>query len=283
VVRTAIAVVGRWKSEELVDVSAGITYWTVLSIFPAVLAFTAMLGWLGFFIGEDNAESVRRHVIEFVEDHLGTSGGPVAKTVIDILSTPRGGVAAIAFLIAVWSMSKGFAGLFRGLARIYGHPGRRSNLIGRAVAIGFGLCTVVLLLVLLLSIVVGPLLGFEHLLPNDGGAVVTIWSYARWPFITGAVISWMAVLLSIGPGTGLSWRRALPGAGFAAVTWVVVTIGFGLYFRFTGGANPVFGVLGGIIVALTWLHFLVIALLVGGMLNDMRWNAPLPEPARIET
>ena len=100
----------------------------MLSIFPALLAFTAMLGWLGFFIGEDDAENVRRHVIEFVDDHLGTTGGPVAKTVIDILSTPRGGVAAVGFLIAAWSMSKGFAGLFRGLALIYGHPGRRSNL-----------------------------------------------------------------------------------------------------------------------------------------------------------
>jgi membrane protein len=281
VVRTSIALLRRWKSDELVDVSAGITYWTVLSVFPALLAFTAMLGWLGFFIGEDNAENVRRHVIEFVDDHLGTTGGPVATTVIDILSTPRGGVAALAFLIAVWSMSKGFAGLFRGLARIAGHPGRRSNMVGRAVAIAFGLCTVLLLLVLLLSVVVGPLLGFEHLLPNDGGILVTVWSYVRWPFITGAVITWLAVLLSVGPGTGLRWRRALPGAAFAAVAWVVVTIGFGLYFRFSGGANPVFGVLGGIIVALTWLHFLIIALLVGGMLNDMRWNAPPPDRAKI--
>src|SRR5262249_22327000 len=153
----------------------------------------------------------------------------------------RGGVAAIAVLIAVWSMSKGFAGLFRGLARIYGEPGARSNLMGRAVAIGFGLATVLLILVLLLSIVVGPLLGFEHVLPHDGGVVVTIWSYVRWPFITGAIISWIAVLLSIGPGTGVRWRRALPGAAFATVAWVLVTFGFSLYFRFTGGANPVFG------------------------------------------
>ena len=56
VIRTSIALLGRWTSDELVDVSAGITYWTVLSIFPALLAFTAMLGWLGFFIGEDDAE-----------------------------------------------------------------------------------------------------------------------------------------------------------------------------------------------------------------------------------
>lgn len=274
VVRTSRAVLDQWKRDELVDVSAGITYWTVLSIFPAVLAFTAMLGWLEFFVGESNAASVRAEVIEFVEERLGTKGSAVAETIIDILSTPQGGIAAIAFLIAVWSMSKGFAGLFRGLARIYGEPGKRSNIKGRALAVGFGIATVGVILVLLLSMVVGPLLGFEHLLPNDGGVLVEVWSYVRWPFIIVAVIAWIAVLLSVGPGTGVRWRRALPGAGFAAVAWLLVTAGFSLYFRFTGGGNPVYGVLGGIIVALTWLHFLVIALLVAGVLNALRWSAP---------
>ena len=53
----------------------------MLSVFPAVLAFTAMLGWLSFFIGEANAEEVRAKVIEVVEERLGTTGGPVAKTI----------------------------------------------------------------------------------------------------------------------------------------------------------------------------------------------------------
>ena len=87
---------------------------------------------------------------------------------------------------------------------------------GRAIAIAFGIGTVAVILVLLLSIVVGPLLGFEHLLPNDGGVLLQIWSYVRWPFIAGAVVAWIGVLLSVGPGTGVRWRRALPGAVFAA-------------------------------------------------------------------
>ncbi len=281
VVRTTRAVLEQWKRDEVVDVSAGITYWTVLSIIPAVLAFTAMLGWLEFFIGESNAASVRAEVIEFVDDRVGIKGSAVADTVIDILATPQGGIAVIAFLIAVWSMSKGFAALFRGLARIYGEPGRRSNAKGRAMAVVFGIATVGVILVLLLSIVVGPLLGFERLLPNEGGVLLEIWSYVRWPVIIVAVIAWVGVLLSIGPGTGVRWRRALPGAAFAAVAWVLLTAGFSLYFRFTGGGNPVYGVLGGIIVALTWLHFLVIALLVAGMLNAMRWSAPPGSPGGV--
>jgi membrane protein len=276
-----MAVLEQWKRHELVDISAGITYWALLSIFPAALAFTAMLGWLSFFIGEANAEEVRAKVIEVVGERLGTTGGPVAKTIIDILSTPRGGVAVLAFLIAVWSMSKGFAGLFRALARIYGQPDKRNDMKGRAVAIAFGIGTVAVILVLLLSIVVGPLLGFEHLLPNDGGLLIEIWSYVRWPFIAGAVVAWIGMLLSVGPGTGVRWRRALPGAVFAAAAWLLVSAGFGLYFRFTGGANPVYGVLGGIIVALTWLHFLIITLLVAGMLNAMRWSAPPRQRAMI--
>ena len=126
----------------------------------------------------------------------------------------------MAFLIAVWSMSKGFAGLFRGLARIYGQPGTRNNLQGPRHRHRLRPRHGAVMLVLLLSIVVGPLLGFEHLLPNDGGVLVTIWSYVRWPFIAGAVVAWIAVLLSVGPGTGVRWRRALPGAVFAAAAWL---------------------------------------------------------------
>ena len=90
--------------------------------------------------------------------------------------------------------------------------------------------------------------------------------------------------MSVGPGTGLRWRRALPGAAFAAVAWVVVTIGFGLYFRVHRRRQPgVSACSAASSSPSTWLHFLIIALLVGGMLNDMRWNAPLPDHAKIAT
>lgn len=268
---------GRWKSDGLNDIAAGVSFWVVLSLAPAVLAFAAMLGVIGRIIGDSATQDVKDEITRFLEGSAASSGGDLTKNLIAILDTPSGAVALIGFAIAVWSMSKGFAALFRGISRINGLPEGRTNLMGRATAVGFGLATVGVVLVLVLSAVVGPLLGFEKLLPNDGGVVVSIWAWVRVPVLAGAIVAWLAVLLAKGPAGGLRWRQALPGAIFAALGWMVISIGFGLYLRLAGGANPIYGVLGGILVALTWLYLLIVALIVGGLLNHL-----LTEPAALD-
>ena len=208
----AVAFRDTYKRHAIQDIAAGVTFWTVLSIVPAALAVTAVLGWFEVLIGKQAADDVRAEIVEFVERTLGAAGGEIGTTIIDILTEPSSGVAIVGFLLAVWSMSKGFASLFRGLARIHGDPEARNNLVGRLLGLAFGVATVLVVLVLLLSLVAGPLLGFEKLLPNDGGLVVDLWSVVRWPVLTAGIVAWIALLLSRGPGTGLRWRQALPGA-----------------------------------------------------------------------
>jgi membrane protein len=272
-----LGVYGRWKRDTINDIAAAITYWTVLSIPPAALAMAALLGWLELIIGEETANDVRQTVIEFIEGSDFNAGGNIAKTVVDLLTTPRGGIAVVGFLIAVWSMSKGFAGLFRGLARIHGEPEARNNMKGRLLALAFGLATVAVIIVLLLSIVLGPLLGFEELLPNKGGIFIDIWNWVRWPVLAVGIVAWIALLQSVGPGIGLRFRQAVPGAAMTAVGWVVITLGFQLYLDLSGGANPLFRSLGGIIVALTWLYLVMVALLLGGALNAVRLEERSPD------
>ena len=271
----------RWKRDELNDIAAGVSWWAILSLAPAVLAFAALLAWAGKLLGSETEQDVRAEITKFLNEHAGALGGDMAKALIDILDTPSGAIALIGFLVAVWSMSKGFAALFRGLAVIGGHPGTRTNVKGRLLGIGFGIATVVVVLVLLLSSVVGPLLGFEKLLPNDGGVVVGVWSVVRWPVLTAGIVAWLALLLARGPGTGMRWRQALPGAALAALSWALITVGFDIYLQLSSGANPLFRSLGSVIVALYWLYLLIIAVLIGGALNAVRQaqaQAP-PTPA----
>ena len=132
----AVAFRDTYKRHAIQDIAAGVTYWTVLSIVPAALAVTAMLGWFEVLIGKQAADDVRAEIIEFVERTLGAAGGEISTTIIDILTEPSSGVAIVGFLLAVWSMSKGFASLFRGLARIHGDPEARNNLVGRLLGLG---------------------------------------------------------------------------------------------------------------------------------------------------
>jgi len=278
----AVAFRDTYKRHAIQDIAAGVTFWTVLSIVPAALAVTAVLGWFEVLIGKQAADDMRAEIVEFVENTLGAAGGEIGTTIIDILTEPSNGGAVVGSLLAVWSMSKGFASLFRGLARIHGDPEARNNLVGRLLGLAFGVATVVVVLVLLLSLVAGPLLGFEKLLPNDGGLVVDLWSVVRWPVLTAGIVAWIAMLLSRGPGTGLRWRQALPGAALATLGWALITVGFDLYLQLSSGANPLFRSLGSVIVALYWLYLLIIALLIGGALNAVRQaqvQAPVPAPS----
>ncbi len=274
--RIALAGRDRWKAEDLNDIAAGVTFWAILSLAPAALAFASLLGVVGRLIGEENTNEVRDEIIRFIEGSPGTPGGTLSASLIEILETPSGSIAVIGLLIAVWSLSKGFAALFRGLARIQGHPGARTNLRGRLTAVLFGLGTVGVVLLLLLTSVIGPLAGFELLLPNDGGVLLRFWDWVRLPVLAAATVAWLAVLLSRGPGGRLRWWDALPGAALAAVSWVVLTFGFELYVRLSGGGNPIYGVLGGILVALTWLYLTITAVIVGGLLNALLVEIPSP-------
>ena len=100
----------------------------------------------------------------------------------------------------------------------------------------------------------------------------------RWPVLTAGIVAWIALLLSRGPGTGLRWRQALPGAALATLGWALITVGFDIYLQLSSGANPLFRSLGSVIVALYWLYLLIIALLIGGALNAIR-QGQTPPPA----
>jgi membrane protein len=261
-------VLARNKSQGLNDVAAGLSFWAILSVFPAVLAFTSLLGSLELFIGSSAANELRRQITDFLNRTL-PADSEITTTLTNIINQSRAGLAIIGLASAAWGMSKGFAGLFRGLALVEGNSGARYGIKGRLFALVLGLATLLLMTIVLLQIVVGPLLGFEKLLPGDESTVLTIWDVVRWPVLLVLVVVWLATLFHVGPGRSqrIRWTDRLPGAIFTTVAWLAVTFGFKLYVDIVGGANPVLGVLGGAIVSLTWLYLLAMTTLLGAELN----------------
>ena len=293
---TALAVLkevrARNKTQGLNDVAAGLSFWAILSVFPAVLAFTSLLGSLELFIGSSAADQLRQEITDFLNRTL-PADSEITTTFTNIINQSRAGLAVVGLLSAGWGMSKGFAGLFRGLALVEGHMGARYGIKGRLVGLVLGMATLLLMTIVLLQIVVGPLLGFEKLLPADTSIVVDIWNVIRWPVLLVLVVVWLATLFHIGPGQNphIRWKDRLPGAAFTTVAWLAVTFGFKLYVDIVGGANPVLGVLGGAIVSLTWLYLLAMTTLLGAELNavlaDRRGGVPAgsgsAETARAES
>jgi membrane protein len=260
-------VLERGRADGLTDGSAALAYWIFLSIFPALIAFVALLGTMETFIGQANADKIRREIISKVDNVL--EAGKLLtlrNTINDILSTPRGGLAVVGLVGAIYGVSKGFSGLCRVMARIHGQPEARYGLKGRIVGLVLGLGT---LLVALLGVTVF-VLGPEFLLTGDSVAR-TSWLVVRGPLALALSFVWLVIVLKVAPGMSGPLRSFVPGALVAA--GLIIGLGIGTVVVVRLGlleANPLLGVLGTVILVLGLLNLLARAVLLGGEVNDVR-------------
>jgi membrane protein len=121
-------------------------------------------------------------------------------------------------------------------------------------------------------LVVGPLLGTGRSVADDvglGATFATVWDWARWPVVMALALAWATTVFHVAPNHHTRWRDDLPGALVAAVAWILVSMAFHTYLVLAGDANQVFGVLGGVLIALMWFYLLAVGLLLGGEVNAM--------------
>jgi len=97
---------------------------------------------------------------------------------------------------------------------------------------------------------------------------VRILSLLQYPVTFAVIVTVIWLIYYILPAVKQSPRRALVGAVFAAVLWVIVTLGFRVYVYQFGGYNRTYGAIGGIIILLMWMYLTMVVLLAGGELNS---------------
>lgn len=257
------------------DASAALAYWAFLTLFPLLIAFVGVLGSLDLFIGSGRAEEVRATVEEWVTENLSGPSG-LGDVILDLLDTQRGAIAVVGLLTALWTISKGFAGLARALARIHGAAGGREGLTGLLYGLLLGVGTILMLTAVALVLALGPLLGFGDSLSGVADAIGTVWTMLSGPFLGAALFGWIVVVLKLGPGVAQPWLSVLPGAALVFVGWAALAVGTNFVVRLgLLEANPLLGVFGAVILVLGLLNLLARVLLIGALVNAER----LPQPS----
>jgi membrane protein len=247
-------VVTEYRVDRVGDVAAAITFWTILSIPAAVLALVSALSSLDGVVGQSITEDVQLELEDFITSTFSDSDA-LNSTVAELFDTSSAGVATVATLVAVFTLSRAFAGLIRALDVAYEVEERRSWWRLRLTAIGLGLGTV-------LIVATGATL--LALLPSGGALrVVAI------PAVLVGLVAWAATVFHLGPNHHTPWRFDVPGAMVAMAGWVTASQGFALYVRVAGEANGVQTTVGAILLALTLMYLLSVVLLVGAELNDV--------------
>ncbi|WP_082753811.1 YihY/virulence factor BrkB family protein [Mycobacterium sp. NAZ190054] len=251
----------QFSRDQCTDLAAALTYYAVLSLFPALVVVMSLLGVLGQ--GERTADSI----LQIVDDVSPGAAVDVLRGPIEnLVDAPSAGFTLVAGILgALWSAS-GFVGAFgRAMNRIYevqeGRPAWK--LRAQQLALTFAGLIVAAAVALLLALS-GPVAEAVGGYLGIGQTGLTIWNIARWPALLALVVVGVAMLYYISPNVRQPrFRWISVGAAIAIVTWVVASLGFGFYVANFGNYNKTFGTLAGVIVFLLWVWLTNLALLFG--------------------
>ncbi|MBW3607779.1 MAG: YihY/virulence factor BrkB family protein [Actinobacteria bacterium] len=255
-----------FSDDNLTHWAAALTYYGVLSIFPALLAAVAVLGLIG------------SSAIQPMIDNLGTvAPGPAQEILTSALqglqNSGGGGLLLVLALAgALWAAS-GYIGAFIRASNVVwdveeGRP------IWKTLPLRLGLTVVMLVLLAITAVAVvltGPLAERVGELVGLGGRAVTVWDIAKWPVLVLIVSFMFAVLYYVSPNVkqpGL--KSVLPGGAIAVFLWIVVSAAFAFYVANFGSYNETYGALGGVIVFMVWLWLTNLAILLGAEFNAER-------------
>jgi membrane protein len=255
--------VAEFRTDNLTDWAAALTYYSVLSIFPGLLVLISVLGLIG--------PSATGTLMKNIQD---VPGGVQDVLVTAIQNIERGQsstasvLAILGLITALWSASAYIGAFIRASNAIYDVPEGRP--IWKTLPIRIGLTVLLMVLTAVTAIAVvltGGLARRTGELVGAGDTAVTVWEIAKWPALLIIVSVMFALLYWASPNARQGFRWITPGGIVAVVLWLIASAGFAVYVANFGSYNKTYGSLAAIIIFLVWLWISNIAILLGAELN----------------
>lgn len=253
-----------FSDDQCTDLAAALTYYSVLALFPALLALVSLLGLFG------QAGKTGQLVDVLSEIGAGSVADTIKGPLEQLTATSSAGLALVIGVVgALWSAS-GYVGAFgRAMNRIYEIEEGRPFWKLRPLMIVITLAAVILAGLVAIGLVVsGPVARAIGDAIGLGETAVTIWGIAKWPVLLGLAAVAVAILYYATPNVQQpTFRWISLGAVVAIITWVLASALFGLYVSQFSNYNKTYGSLAGVIIFLLWLWITNLALLFGAELN----------------
>jgi membrane protein len=258
--------------------AAALTYYALMSLFPALLVGAAALGFFG-------QEALVNNAAGYLKD----AGAPpeVVDAVTSALASAlkQRSTALGALLIGLATALYGASGAFGAVGAALNQAWRveegRGFVKRKALNLGW---TVLLLLLGLVTMVLlflggglaGDVLGVFGL----GDTVVTVWTWARWPAALLAAMLMYAIVFYAAPNVEIRhWRYITPGAVFGVGATILASGAFFFYVSNFSSYSATYGAFAAVVILLIWLNLSSTVLLLGAELNavvDIRRFRHLP-------
>jgi membrane protein len=248
------------KQDQVPLLSAGVAYYTLLSLFPAAIAAVSIYGLVA------NPDTVRDQIDKLTEMLSPSTADLVGEQIKQVTSGAGGALGlatVIGILTALWSASSGMKALITGVNLAYDEVETRKFVKLRGLALLLTLGAMVLLGVALALIV-----GFPAVVDDWPTPLAWTAGILRWVLLAALLVAALAVLYRYAPNrdeprwTWVSW-----GSGIATLLWILASVGFSIYANSFGNYNKTYGALAGVIILMFWLFLTAFVVLVGAELN----------------
>ncbi|MGQ4271956.1 YihY/virulence factor BrkB family protein [Nocardiopsis changdeensis] len=255
--------VTEFRADSLTDLAAGLTYYAILALFPALFVLVSLVGLAG--------PEATRTLTENIAGTVPADVGRLLTTAIENLQANRaaaGIFGLVSLAVALWSASGYIAAFMRASNVVYDVPEGRPIWKTLPIRVGVTLLMVVLLTLTVVGVTLtggvaerlGNLLGL-------GPTAVTVWNIAKWPVLLFMVVFMIALLYWASPNARRGFRWVSPGSVLAIVLWILASAAFAFYVANFASYGRTYGSLATVVIFLVWLWISNIAILLGEEFN----------------
>jgi len=250
------------NDNRLLAVAAGVVFYSLLAIFPAVAAFVSLYGLIA------DASTI--------DAHLSLAAGILPSGAVEILheqitrltakSDTNLGLGFITGLaVALWSANAGMKAIIDALNVVYDEKEKRGFVKLNLVSLLFTFAAIVALMVALAAIVVAPIIFSAIGLSSFLSVAIVV---LRWPLLLVLGTVALAVIYRYGPSRREArWQWLSVGSVAAAIGWLISSVLFSWYIANFGAYNATYGSLGAAVGMMMWMWISAIVILLGGELN----------------
>lgn len=240
--------------------AANASFYIFLSAFPAIMLVVGILPHIGY-----TSDTLLRAMGSVLPEVL----MPLVERVVrDMSANSSGTLLSVTAITALWSASRGVYCIQLGLNAIHGVRESRNYFFQRFLCI---LYTLFLIAALILTLVIH---GFGQELAGylQRQDVPILRFFAKLLQFRGLILFLLLTVLftamfCVLPNRKLSVRRSVPGAALAALGWLLFTMFFTVYVRFSGSYSLLYGSLSSIAIGMLWLYICISILFYGCVIN----------------
>ena len=257
-------VVKRVSAQRIVLVAAGVTFYSLLALFPGIAALVALYG----IVADPVTISTQLDKVAFL---LPQGGIDVVRDEIARITAQPRSTLGLTFLvslgISLWSANGGMKALFEVLDVVYLEKETRGFIGVTAISLAFVVGGIVFAIIAITGVVAVPIALHFIGIPPVGKSII---SYARWPILFIIVAIAIAVVYRFGPDRKRAhWRWISWGSATASLAWIATSVAFSWYTENFGSYNKTYGSLGAVIGFMTWIWLSTIVFLIGAEIDSV--------------